>query len=265
MLSIIILTHNEERFLPGCLENVKDLADEIVVVDKNSNDKTLEIAQKYQARIVKFTGFAFDEWRNLGSYHASNPWILYLDPDERLSKDLIKQIRKVIADKSGKYDAYRIHRQNYWWGRKFTACGAGNDWVTRLFRRRALKKWFGIIHESPEVIGKTGKLSAPILHFTHRDLISGLKKSYQWTNMEAQLFVKAGHPKISWWRLIKVSLQAFIKKYFIERGFTHGTEGLIESVVQAFNRFMVYEQIWEMQQNPSLDEKYQILEKELKK
>lgn len=302
-ISVIILTHNEEKMLPACLESVK-WADEILVVDKKSTDKTLEIAQKNKCKIVKFDGEHFDEWRNLGLAKATSEWILYIDPDERVTKDLEHEISEAISGSwldtsatndflsetsstSGEistvssragskahldpvsnsnsdkltattktYAAYKFSRKNIWWGREFTACGASPDYVTRLFQKKKLKKWFGIIHESPEVKGEIGQLNSKLLHFTHRDLISGLKKSYQWTRMEAELFHKAGHPPITWWRLAKVTLSAFFKKYIAEKGYTHGTEGFIESSVQAWNRFMVYEQLWEMQQRKSLENKY---------
>ena len=260
-ISVIIITHNTEEFLLGCLKSVK-WADEILVVDKKSTDNTCKIAEKFGAKVVKFDGEAFDEWRNFAAEQAKHPWVFYVDYDERVTSELRDEI-KVMIDGDDEFAAFQVLRLNYWWGRKFTACGAGNDYVTRLFKKDKLTKWFGQIHESAEVDGKIGSLSEPLIHFTHRDLVSGLKKSYNWTRMEAELFMDAGHPPITWWRLAKVTMSAFHKKYFKEKGYTHGTEGFIESAVQAINRFMVYEQLWEMQQKPSLSERYHELDDEL--
>ncbi|MGI5828167.1 MAG: glycosyltransferase family 2 protein [Patescibacteria group bacterium] len=244
-LTAIILTHNEELMLPDCLKSVS-WADEIIVIDKKSQDSTREIAEKFGAKVVTFEGEYFDEWRNVGITKASSPWIFYIDPDERVTPELKAEIEKALDQEE--YKAFRMPRKNFWWGKEFKACGASPDYVTRLFKKNALKKWQGIIHESPLVEGETGTFDNPLLHYTHRDLMSGLRKSMSWTVMEAQLLFEADHPKISWWRLGKVSLEAFIRKYIKERGFTEGTEGFIESFVQAWNRFMVYEQLWEMQQ-----------------
>ncbi len=263
MLSAVILTHNESEMLSSLLKHL-DWVDEIVILDKKSTDNTVAVAQKYKCKIVPFKGERFDEWRNLGIYHSTSEWILYIDLDERVTQELKNEILAVVNNTSQIYveasqfvSAYKFPRRNYWWGRKFTACGASNEFVTRLFKKDSLIKWFGEIHESPQFNGKLGELKGYLSHYTHRDMVSGLKKSINWTSIEAKLMLDVNHPPVTWWRLIKVTIFEFIKKYFIQRGFTHGTEGLIESSVQAWNRFMVYEQLWEMQQNPSLKEKYE--------
>jgi glycosyltransferase involved in cell wall biosynthesis len=259
-LSAIVLTHNEELMLSNCLECLS-WADEIVVVDKRSTDDTLTVAKKYKAKIVVFDGDNFDAWRNVGKDSVTGDWIIYIDPDERVTPALKEEITKALENPT--YSAYKMPRKNYWWGKEFTNCGASPDYVTRLFNKSKLKQWIGIIHESPVVEDEVGTLINPLIHLTHRDLISGLQKSYQWTHMEAQLFFEANHPKATWWRLAKVSMSAFFKKYISEKGYREGTAGFIESCVQAWNRFMVYEQLWEMQQNPLLEAKYFLIDKEV--
>ncbi|NMB56899.1 glycosyltransferase family 2 protein [Candidatus Beckwithbacteria bacterium] len=258
MLSVIILTHNEEQMLPKALESVKNLADEILVIDKKSTDSTLEIAKKFNAKLVKFEGEEFDQWRNLGIEHAKGDWLFYLDPDERVTENLAKEIRAVIDQEEN--DVYKMKRQNYWWGKQFQYCGASPDWVTRLFKKEKLQKWQGIIHESPVYEGKVGELENSLVHFTHRDFVSGLKKSYQWTRMEAQLFYNASHPPVKVKNLVSVFVKKFWQKYISQKGYQEGVEGFIESLVQAINRFMVYVLLWEMQQEPSLEEKYKKLD-----
>lgn len=278
MLSIIILTHNEEQMLPDCLKSVA-WADEIVVVDKRSTDRSVEIAKQAGAKVIPFNGTHFDEWRTMAMYHASHDWILYIDPDERVTEELRTEIQRLLnppaadapappassagqaIDEGGRdplssqervrvrSSAFRMPRRNVWWGKEFKHCGAWPDYVTRLFDKSKLREWKGIIHESPVIEGDVGTLNAPLLHYTHRDLVSGLQKSYQWTRLEAELFVKAGHPPVTWWRLAKVTQQEFFRKYVIQKGFLEGMEGFIESAVQAWNRFMVYEQLWEIQRN----------------
>ena len=196
-LSAIILTQNQQQMLPNCLKSIQGLVDEIIICDRNSTDDTLSIAKKANAKIVKYSGQYFDEWRNLATQAAKSEWILYIDADERLTPSLKKEIKKIVisseVEKSSKFSAYQISRQNYWWGKEFTHCGASPDFVTRLIKKDKLKKWQGIIHESPIIDGDIGTLKNKMLHFTHRDLISGLQKSYQWTKLEAQLFYQAGH------------------------------------------------------------------------
>jgi len=261
MITAIVLAHNEEKMLPNCLKSL-DWVDEILVSDKGSRDKTVEVAQDYRAKIHHFAGIHFDDWRNQAFKEANGDWVLYIDPDERVTKELNLEIQNLLDEKETSFvkedlkSAYKIRRINYWWGKKFDSCGAENDWVTRLFQRSKLKNWRGIIHESPEFEGELGELGSNIVHLTHRELISGLKKSYQWTRFEAELFAGTDHPKITWPRLFKIFSQAFWQKFIKQGGIKQGTEGFIESMVQAWNRFMVYEQLWELQQKPSLKEKY---------
>jgi len=270
-ITVILLTHNNERFLENCLKSIS-FCDEILILDKESEDRTLEICQKYNTKIIKFEGEHFDKWRNLGIKYAKNEWILYIDPDERVTPELKKEIEKLVIsgsanskklgdEKSSICSAFRFPRKNYWWGKLFTHCGASPDYVTRLFAKSKLEKWQGIIHESPIYKGELGTLNSAIIHLTHTDLATGLKKSISWTAMEAELFIKGNHPKIKWFNILKITFSEFIRKYFTQGGYKEGVEGFLESMVQAFNRFLVYVQIWEMQQKPSLEDKYKNIDK----
>lgn len=266
-LTVAILTHNNEKFLINCLKSVS-FAGQILILDKNSNDSTLDIAKKFNTKIIKFTGKHFDDWRNLALSNCQTDWLLYIDPDERIPKNLQKEILEVISHHSKKIQkllpsAYCFPRKNFWWGKKFKNCGAWPDYVTRLFQTKKLKKWQGIIHESPVFEGNLATLSSPLIHLTHTDLITGLKKSINWTKMEAQLFVKSNHPSIKPYHLIKVTLSEFFRRFLFQKGYKEGIEGLIESMVQAYNRFLVYVQIWQFQQKPSIFDKYKELEKKL--
>lgn len=269
-ITVILLTHNNERFIENCLKSVS-FCDEILILDKKSNDQTLQIAQKYNSKIIKFDGEHFDEWRNLGIKNAKNDWIFYIDPDERVTPELKKEILNIVKSpikrgglneaKSGLYSAYRFPRKNYWWGKEFKHCGSWPDYVTRLFFKSKLEKWQGIIHESPVFKGELGTLNSPLIHLTHTDLTTGLKKSISWTSMEAELFVKGNHPKVKWYNIAKVTISEFLRKYLVQKGYKEGIEGFLESMVQAFNRFLVYVQIWELQQKPSIEDKYKELDK----
>jgi glycosyltransferase involved in cell wall biosynthesis len=119
-LSVIIIAHNEAAMITDCLKSVK-FADEIIISDKRSIDKTVKIAQKFGAKIDYFQGDDFDVWRNQALKKATNEWVLYLDPDERISQSLKNEILQVI--KQDKFAAYKMPRQNHWWGKQFKHCG----------------------------------------------------------------------------------------------------------------------------------------------
>lgn len=265
-LSVIVLTHNDEDKIKKCLESVK-WADEIVVVDSSSTGKTIEISKKYTSKIFrkKFTSFA--DQRNFALGKTKGEWVLYVDSDERIGRELRKEIEDMICGRDGdrerrteleknKNTAYRMPRKNYFYGKRVKHGGYWPDYVTRLFKKDFFKNWQGKIHESPKYKGRLGTFKNPLIHLAHRNISEGLIKSSRWTKMEAELFYKSGHPKVTIFHLIKVIVWEFCFRYFKKQGFKDGFVGFVEAFIQALNRFFVYVQIWEMQQRPSIEEKY---------
>ena len=240
-ISAIIIAKNEEKMIEECLESLS-FCDEIVVIDNNSVDKTVEIAKKHKAEIYNTSSTDFSELRNLGLNKAKSEWVFYVDADERVGDDLKKEILDVIQ--SNEFDSYFVKRKNYYLGK--------NEWpyietILRLFRKDNISGWYGEIHESPKITGKTGILEGYLLHFTHRDLESMVLKTVIWSQTEAFLRLKANHPQITWWRIPRVMLTAFIKSYLLEGGYKAKTVGLIESVYQSFSIFITYAKLWELQ------------------
>lgn len=261
-LGAIIIARNEEEMIAGCLEKLKWL-DEVILVDTGSTDKTLAVAKKTlpSVKILATKDGDFSQWRNLGFKKASADWILYVDADERINRSLKKEIISNI-EKKNEVAAFCFPRENYYFGQRVKYGGSWPDFVTRLFKKSKFLGWEGIIHESPKFKGKLQTLKNPIVHLAHRNLSSCLRKGIKWTKLEAELLFQASHPRVTWWRLIKVSLEEFVKRYLILQGWRDGTVGMIEALVQNCNRFMVYVQLWEKQQKPSLKKKYRMIEKE---
>ncbi|MEK7551111.1 MAG: glycosyltransferase family 2 protein [Patescibacteria group bacterium] len=240
-ISAVIIAKNEEQMIEECLESLS-FSDEIVVIDNNSTDKTVEIAEKFKAKIYKESSADFSILRNLGLKNAQNEWILYIDADERVDKVLSEAIKKAIE--TNEFGSYRLQRKNFYLGI--------NEWphiekIIRLFNKENISEWFGQIHESPKVSGETGILDGFLLHFTHRDLESMVIKTISWSQTEAILRFNANHPKITWWRIPRVMLTAFISSYIFQKGYKAKTAGLIESIYQAFSIFITYAKLWEIQ------------------
>lgn len=244
-LSIIIIAKNAEDLIVDCIESVK-FADEIIVVDDNSEDRTSDIAKKLGAKIIENNTKSFAEKRNIGLSHAKGEWVLYIDTDERVSKELRENIKRVISE-NGEYAAYKLQRQNFYLG--------NHPWpkieqLERLFRHDKLKGWYGDLHESPKVEGTVGVLNGYLFHYTHRDLSSMLSKTIEWSDREAKLRLDANHPKMTWWRFPRVMMTAFMDSYIGQQGYKAGTMGLIESMYQAFSMFVTYAKLWELQNFP---------------
>lgn len=247
-LSIIILIKNNQDQIRDCLKTVL-WADEVMLVDTGSTDNTIKIAKKMvsDVRVIKTEGGSFDAWRNLGRKSAKGEWVFYVDSDERVTKKLKKEIQSLIINHQSSAIAFRIPRKNYYFGRRVKYGGSWPDYVTRLFKKDKLIKWTGIIHESPKFKGKLGTFKNPLIHKTHKSMSKCLKKSIEWTKKEAELFYKAGHPRVTWWRVLKVGTCEFLKRAVFLQGFRDGTVGIVEALVQSYNRMMVYIYLWEMQ------------------
>lgn len=203
-LSVIILAKNAENLLVDCIESV-NFADEIIVIDDNSKDRTVDIAKRLGAKVIKNTATSFAEKRNVGLHAAKGEWVFYIDTDERVSKELVSSIKATITtDQSAA--AYKVQRQNFYLG--------NHPWpkieqLERLFKKSQLKGWYGELHESPKVAGSIGILDGYLLHYTHRDLSSMLKKTIVWSDEEAKLRFDAHHPQMTWWRFPRVIMTAF--------------------------------------------------------
>lgn len=248
-ISAIIIAKNEENMIADCLDSVS-FCDEIIVVDNGSEDRTLEIAKRMGAKVFELGTDDFSELRNFGLEKAKGEWILYVDADERVSKELEEEITHLttIHDRGQQLNAYFLRRKNFYLG-----SSKKNEWpyiekLERLFRREAFKGWRGRLHESPIFEGEVEELDGFLLHYTHRNLSEMLAKTIEWSKVEAQLKFGAGHPKVTWWRLFRVITTAFLDSYVRQKGWKAGTVGLIESIYQAFSAFITYGRLWEMQQ-----------------
>lgn len=261
-LTVVIITHNEANNLRQLLPLVQNFAVKILLLDNNSTDETKKLALEFKTDYFFCQETSFAALRNQALTKVKTPWLFYLDADERVTPQLAIEISAAI--KNSTVNTFTLKRENYCYGEKLTHGGWNHDLVTRIFRLNSLQSWQGEIHESPLFTGESQTLETALLHFTHRDTAANLRKSASWTIKEAQLF--AHHPqtplvtKATIWRK---TLMEFYRRYYRDQGYKDGMVGFVESFVQAINRAFVYIQVWELQQQPSLPEKYQRLEKQV--
>lgn len=247
-LSAIILTKNAEAIIADCIDSVS-FCDEVILIDDNSSDRTVEIAKMLGAKVYPYTSESFAKKRNLGLKKAKGKWLLYIDADERPSPELITEIKAILERKSDIYSAYRLPRKNYYLG--------NHEWPTvekleRLFKKAKLEEWYGDLHETARVNGDIGEIDTGFIkHYTHQDLTSMLNKTIHWSKIEAELRFNTNHPEMSWWRFFRVMLTAFYDSYVKQKGYKAGTAGLVESIFQAYSMFITYARLWEMQQKKS--------------
>ncbi len=245
-LSTIIITKNEEKNIAECIDSVH-FSDEIIVIDNESSDRTIDLAKKYGAEVISKKFDDFSKQREEGLRISKSDWILYLDADERITNELKVEILSIISDESSR-DAYKIKRKNFYF-RKY-------EWqvvekMERLFKKSNISGWHGKIHESPTIKGDIGELENPMLHFTHSDLTSMLSKTIKWSDAEAKIRLDANHPKMTWWRFPRVMISTFLSYYIKQKGYKLGSAGLVESVFQSYSTFITYTKLWELQASRS--------------
>lgn len=245
MLSVIVLAKNEEEVIKDCIESMRGVADEFIVVDSFSTDKTVEIAKKLGAKVYQNKFVDFSTQRNFAFSKTVNNWILYVDADERLTDEFKKEVRDVLDDfrEENGIGGFFINRKTFFFGKDWGL----SDKVQRLFYKKNFIGWEGVVHETPKIKGSFSEIKSPIIHLTHRDLCQMLEKTNEWSEYEAQLRFNVKHPKMSWWRFLRVMLTGFFKSYFLEKGYKNGTAGLIEAVYQSFSMFITYAKLWEKQ------------------
>lgn len=255
-LSVIILTKNEEPVIRECLESVR-WADEIVVVDHCSTDKTLDIVRKFGIKkIIKAPENSnFSDRRNLGAKETEGKWLLYVDADERVTSELRDEILQIIsstksADQISNFMAYAIPRKNIRLTKVLYHGGWWPDYVLRLMKKDSLIKWEGELHEQPIIDGKVGKLKEAFLHYSHRGSFEHkLQTTIKWSEIEARKMFEANHPPMNVSRFLSAMWREFYKRMIKYQAWRDGTEGIIEAFYQVFSVFISYARLWELQNN----------------
>lgn len=242
-ITVIVITHNEELNISDCLESVK-WANEIIVVDSNSSDKTCEIAKKYITKVFTKEWKGYSEAKNFAIEQATNDWILSLDADERVTPELSEEINLILKNPGSKYNAYEVGRRAYFLGKWIRHCGWYPGYVVRLFKRQEGKYNESRVHEKLEVKGNIGRLKNDLIHLTDRDLFQYFSKYNNYTSLAARdLYDKKQQFKIT--DIVLRPVFAFVKMYFLRLGFLDGIHGFVLCFLSASYVFTKYAKLWE--------------------
>lgn len=261
-LTAVVIAKNEEQMLAACLETLV-FCQQIIVLDTGSTDQTSKIAEHYGCKLVNFSHESFAKLREKAASLVETDWLIYVDADERITPALAKEILLHIEQKTA--SVMTIARENICYGQRFAHGNWQNDLVTRVFEKQALKGWQGEIHESPIYSGELVRLRHKMLHLTHRNTQDNLRKSAEWTIKEAKALEAAMVRKVSLALILRKGLMEFYRRAIKYQGYKDGLAGLIEALVQGMNRMIVYIQVWELQQKPSLKQLYEREEQLIKK
>jgi glycosyltransferase involved in cell wall biosynthesis len=241
-ISATIVTFNEERNIARAIESL-GCADEVVVVDSGSTDRTREIAVMCGARVVEEPWRGFAGQKNYAAECAANDWILSIDADESVTGELASEIVE-LKKQGARFDGYLFPRRAQYLGRWIRHSGWYPDRKVRLYNREKAE-WVGAwVHESVRVSGTTGELSGDLLHFTCDTLSEHLLTMDRYTSLAAKELAEAKRP-IPLHRLALDPAWTFVRTYAFHRGFLDGPQGLAIAWMAALYTFLKYAKAWE--------------------
>lgn len=251
-LTVVISAWNEEAKIKRCLTSAS-WADEIVFVDNSSIDNTLHIAKQFTPKVFnRPNNPMLNINKNFGFSKATGDWVLSLDADEEVTKELAHEIRSVINEKSETV-GYWISRKNILFGKWIMHGLWWPDKQLRLFQRNK-GKFSGIhVHEYLSVDGPTGELQEPYIHYNYETISQFLRKMDTiYTESEVQKHISANY-QLSWYDAIRFPVSDFVKIFFAQEGYKDGLHGLVLSLLQAFYSFVVFAKLWEKNKFNQID------------
>jgi len=245
-ISAVIITLNEQKALPAFLESLW-FAHEIIVLDSYSTDNTIAVAKENKkVKVFERTFDDFSSQKNAAISKASHDWIVFFDPDEKITKQLSQEIINTLKDP--KAIAYYVKREFYFMGKKIKFSGLQNDHVIRLFNKNYCSYNQNLVHEVMQANGGTATLKNKLPHYSYSSFDNYTAKMHHYSALKAKmLYNKAVQPKLyhfffrPWWR--------FVNQYFFKLGILDGKRGFILAYVSAFSVFKRYVNLWLLYRN----------------
>ena len=245
-LTVLVPTRNEEANLRDCLASVR-WADELLVVDTYSSDRTPEIAREFGARVIQHEYVNSAAQKNWAIPQAANDWVLILDADERVPPQLAEEIRAVMAlPAAERAAAYSVRRRTFFFGREIRHCGWDTDSVIRLFDKRRARYPDLWVHANMTVDGPVAALGTRLLHYTYSSMDQYFEKFDRYTAWSAKDLAARGR-RATLVNLVARPAFRFLKMYFLRLGFLDGLPGAVLCGLAACSVFTKYARLWEMQ------------------
>lgn len=239
MISVVILSRNEEKNIGGCLEGL-GWCDEVLVIDDQSSDKTVEIAKKYGARVIERSlNGDFAAQRNFAIEQAKNSWVFFVDADEVVTKELADEV--MLKIKRVEFKGFRVKRLDYLWGQRIIHGDIARFNYVRLGKRGA-GKWRRRVDEVWEIEGNVGQLTNPLLHYPHQTVSEFLEEINFKSTLNARQFYAEGERTtlIDWFK----PLATFFRSWIFKRGFLDGMLGFNVALLMSFHSFLVRSKLY---------------------
>ena len=249
MISVVILTKNEEKNILECLKTL-EFCDEIIIIDDNSTDKTIDLTLSLKNKEIKVIRHRLDgdfaKQRNFGLEQASGEWVLFIDADERVSDVLTFEISNSIefgGQNLTSFNGFYIKRVDFMWGKELRHGETGHGGKRLRLAKKRAGKWSGKVHEKWNIDGKVGQLRNPLYHYPHNTIKEFLQEINFYTDIRArELFEE--RKSCSWISIILYPTGKFIVNYFFKKGILDGIPGLNFAVIMSFHSFLVRAKLW---------------------
>jgi glycosyltransferase involved in cell wall biosynthesis len=244
-LSVLIITLNEEQHIQSLLEDI-DFADEIIVVDSYSTDKTISIIKSFEnVKLIQNQFINYSLQRNFALDKAKNPWVLFIDADEKLTPSLKSEIIATISDKNAA-SAYLIYRTFMFKNSKLNFSGWQTDKIFRLFNKTNCRYTEDrMVHEKLIVNGEVAALKNKIIHFSYTSFQDYKAKMHKYGILKANEKIKKGQ-KSSYLLMIFHPVYTFLYQYLIRFGFLDGAKGITICYLNAFSIFIRYKELFRL-------------------
>jgi len=252
-VSVVIITRDEEDIIEACLQSVQ-WAQDIVAVDAQSRDRTVELCRKFTSRVYQRPWPGYAAQKSFALQQARCEWVLSLDADERVSEELREEIMAIVGAPP-QCDGYYVPRLSAYLGKWITHCGWYPGYQLRFFRKNKATITQARVHEGFTVQGTVGYLRGPLFHHSYRDLEENLEKLNRYSTLEAHDRVKQG--KVRWYHFLLHPLSEFWRKFIVLKGFAEGMHGFVLCAMSAFQKMALYMKIWQLQNWQRLTDLYE--------
>jgi glycosyltransferase involved in cell wall biosynthesis len=242
-LSVVVVTLDEEECIRACLQSAA-WADELIVVDAESRDKTAAIARELTDHVFVRPWPGFAAQKNFGLDQARGDWILSLDADEVVSPTLREEIAAIV-ERGGAHAGYAVPRRNVFWGRFIRHGGLYPDWQVRLFARGRGRFVERSVHESVTIEGRVGRLTGHLEHRSYRDVADFLARADRYSTLAAEEWVAAGRRPRPLVDLVARPIGRFLGMYVGRAGFLDGWRGFLLAVLYGYYVLMRSAKVWE--------------------
>ncbi len=247
-ISTCIITFNEENYIADCIKSVKSFSDEIIVVDSESVDRTVEISKNLGVKVIVQPWLGHVAQKQFAVDSAENDWIFSLDADERASEELILKIKSLQNSDNFEEKAFFVNRKNFYLNKWIKYGGWYPEKRIRLFHRK-FAKWSGTNPHDKVILAsncKTGDLNRDIIHFPYKDISHHFEVINKYSEIAAEENIKKGK-KVNFAQIIYKPIFKFFRDYFLKKGFLMGKVGFIHASMGAISVYMKYLKTYEKQ------------------